>query len=572
MAYYHTYRPQNFADISDTQNKVAEGLVSSLLNQNVNHAYLFTGSHGIGKTSCARILSKALNCERYSELKFDKKTAVNETVIQELVVPCNICSHCISITNGSAVDVVEMDAASNRGIDDIRDLRERVRLLPAVLSKKVYIIDEVHMLTTEAFNALLKTLEEPPKHCLFILCTTDREKVPATIQSRCTSLLFQRPTVDTISIYLKKIVESEKLQIDEKGIRFLARLSKGAFRDAAKYLEQAALLPPPITSEKLEAQFVGGESDSVEKLLSAISSRDVPVALQVVQRCEQLHVHFAELIRELIDVLQTCVLFKSGVIKKDELPVFGSFNVETFCTASELGFLSECIESLMKALGQQKTTPIAALPLELACIRLLSTTVTPVAVTNVSRPVQSVSEQNVVKKPVVTVESLSIVEPTREKVQITLNIVETQNLGSVSARSVKQIVEEMSVPVVMPHEPLVIADASVTLETLQNRWGEVIRLMKKYSASMSSLMVKCKPVRLEGKVVTLETSSIFHKDILESAKSRPVIEQAIYELLGAQVRVKGALTNTKLTSKQIENVQPVSNDDLVAAVQEIFGT
>ncbi len=554
MAFYHTYRPQNFADISQTQHAAAELLVSSLLSEKLGHAYLFTGSHGIGKTSSARILAKAINCEKYASLEFSDKIKISEKLITSCIVPCNECSACMSITSGSAVDVVEMDAASNRGIDDMRELRERVRLLPAALNKKVYIIDEVHMLTTEAFNALLKTLEEPPKHCVFILCTTDKEKVPMTIQSRCTSVVFQRPTSEIVVGYLQYMAKAEKLKIDDESLQFIARLSKGAFRDAAKYLEQASLLPQPITRDVIEKQFIGTENNSMEIVLGLIAAHDLTGLLKQIQVLESNHVQFSEFMRELIDHLRMILLYKAGVVKKEDLAVYSSFNPDEFCKSHEINFMSEAIEGFMKALGQQKTTPMAAIPFELACIKLLVP----------ASPNATVSVQRVVSPP-------PPVAPKEapKKVELQPEIQETKPAPVPVVEENIVMVEEL-IPV-KTEIVLSVSDEPVGIEVIQQRWGEVVRLIKKYNASMAMLMLKCRPVKLDGKIVTVETNYSFHKDMLESPKNRPVIEQAIYELLGAQLRVKGALSNSKIVAKQVENVKEVANEDLVAAVQEIFG-
>jgi DNA polymerase III subunit gamma/tau len=556
MAYYHTYRPQTFGDIAQTQKAAAELLVSSLLTNRVSHAYLFTGSHGIGKTSSARILAKAINCEKYSSLKFSDKVAITEKIITSCGVPCNECSACTSITNGSAVDVTEMDAASNRGIDDMRDLREKVRLMPAVLSKKVYIIDEVHMLTTEAFNALLKTLEEPPKHVLFILCTTDKEKVPLTIQSRCTSVVFQRPTVETITTYLKNIASAEKLKIEEDALHFLARLSKGAYRDAAKYLEQATVLAQPITVETLEKQFIGGEKDTYERIISLIAAADLTKLLGTIKEMETQHVQFAEVLRELIEHFRLFIFYKSGVIKKDGLPIYTSFDYESFVQAHDILYFSECIDVFMKALGQQKTSPLPGLPLELACIKLLQG-VARVPTRQVDAPISK--EMSAPKA--VAAKSIDA-KPSRQ------TEASPENEVTLTESPMINEVTEIKMPIEVT---VSVSDEPVTLTIVQSRWTEVVRLVKRYNASMAMLMQKCKPIELNGKTVTVETNYSFHKDMIESSKNRPVIEQAMYELLGAQLRVKGALSNTRLTPKQVENVKEVGNEDLMAAVQEIFG-
>lgn len=221
--YYVKHRPQTFSDIQKP-NEVAQNLMNQLKNQRTAHAYLFAGPKGVGKTTMARLLAKGLNC-------------LNLTQDGDV---CGVCEFCVGVQNGSLMDILEIDAASSRGIDDIRDLREKARLMPARAKKKVYIIDEVHMLTNEAFNALLKTLEEPPVHVVFVLCTTELAKVPETIRSRCQVFKFKRPDKFQIVERLKKIAQKEKIleKISHEEIEKIAILAQGAFRDAETLLQQ----------------------------------------------------------------------------------------------------------------------------------------------------------------------------------------------------------------------------------------------------------------------------------------------------------------------------------------------
>lgn len=224
MVFYLKYRPQTISELDLAQ--VREKLFSLLKSKSLPHAFLFTGPKGLGKTSTARILAKAINCERVQELRIknqELRKNKNESHNSKFIIqnsdvePCNECQACVSITNGSNIDVLEIDAASNRGIDEIRALRERVKFAPANLKKKVYIIDEVHMLTTEAFNALLKTLEEPPDHVVFILCTTEIWKVLPTIVSRSFHISFEKPTKEELTRSLERVAKGENLTI-EKGV------------------------------------------------------------------------------------------------------------------------------------------------------------------------------------------------------------------------------------------------------------------------------------------------------------------------------------------------------------------
>src|ERR1700722_9521228 len=236
MVFYRKYRPQK---IDDLDSAAVRDTLHAVLQNDVSHAFLFTGPKGLGKTSTARIVAKVVNCE----------TPKNKR--EKEIEPCNKCDQCVSITSGNNVDILEIDAASNRGIDEIRELKEKIRLAPVAAKRKVYIIDEVHMLTTEAFNALLKTLEEPPEHAMFILCTTEAHKVPETIISRCFQIMFKPATEEELVRSFKRIVEGEKLKIDDEVLKYIAGLADRGFRDGVKMLEEVYLLSQnkPITKE-----------------------------------------------------------------------------------------------------------------------------------------------------------------------------------------------------------------------------------------------------------------------------------------------------------------------------------
>lgn len=238
MAFYLKYRPKKISEIDNKQ--VREKLPSFFSSNSFPHTFLFTGPKGIGKTSTARIIARLINCEKGPSFK-------KHWVFSE---PCNQCETCLSIIKGSNMDVLEIDAASNRGIDEIRQLRERIGFTPSSAKFKIYIIDEVHMLTTEAFNALLKTLEEPPAHAVFILCTTEKHKVPETIVSRCTNIAFSKASEEELLRSLTRIVKGEKLKISPQALSLIAFQSDGSFRDGTKLLEQIASVQKESISEE----------------------------------------------------------------------------------------------------------------------------------------------------------------------------------------------------------------------------------------------------------------------------------------------------------------------------------
>ena len=262
MNLYLKYRPQRIEELDLTG---VRRILGEMVSANkVAHAYLLTGPRGSGKTSTARVLARVVNCEH------------NQKKLGE---PCNECSACQSILSGSAIDVIEIDAASNRGIDDIRELKEKIRLAPAYLPKKVYIIDEVHMLTTEAFNALLKTLEEPPSHSLFILCTTELHKVPETIVSRCSRIQFTKATPEEMQRSFKRVIEGEGAEAESEALAYLAKAVDGSFRDGVKILDQVLSNSKKLTLSDLTQAISGSATYKIDDLVSALAKKDINVAL-----------------------------------------------------------------------------------------------------------------------------------------------------------------------------------------------------------------------------------------------------------------------------------------------------
>ncbi|MCE7897873.1 DNA polymerase III subunit gamma/tau [Candidatus Microgenomates bacterium] len=291
MSLYLKYRPKKVEELDLTS--VREAFYKLIKSNEVAHAYLFTGPRGAGKTSSARILSRIVNCEK------------NETKLGE---PCNECSACKSILSGGSLDFIEIDAASNRGIDDIRELKEKIRLAPAELKYKVYIIDEVHMLTTEAFNALLKTLEEPPAHAIFILCTTEAHKVPETIQSRCVSVGFMKATPDEMKRSFARVISGEGKRVSEEALDYLARSVDGSFRDGVKILDKVLSQTDQVELAQMEEAIMGVSGYSVAALTKALIERNSQVALDELHLASSRGVDLVYLIVTLMKELRNHVL------------------------------------------------------------------------------------------------------------------------------------------------------------------------------------------------------------------------------------------------------------------------
>ncbi|MEK7473018.1 MAG: DNA polymerase III subunit gamma/tau [Patescibacteria group bacterium] len=312
MTYYLKYRSQTIAELDIAT--VRETLTNIVKSGSIPHAFLFAGPKGTGKTSAARILAKVINCESSKEK------------------PCNKCSQCISITNGTNIDVIEMDAASNRGIDDVRALRDIVKLAPANAKAKIYIIDEAHMLTIEASNALLKTLEEPPSHVYFILATTNPEKLIETIKSRTTSISFTKATDEEIFRSLKRVVKGEKIEITNDDLNKIIKISKGSFRDAVKNLEQ-------YSSDK--SFLIKDLNIDLEVFVEALIKKDIKIILADLKKANNIHY----LTSEILNILH------QKLVNSESLE------------------LIPLIELILKSNEMIKVSPIEKLPLEIAIIK-----------------------------------------------------------------------------------------------------------------------------------------------------------------------------------------------------------
>lgn len=291
VALYRQWRPQDF-DALVGQKAVKTTLKNALASGKIAHAYLFSGPRGTGKTSMARILAKALNCEQGPTAE-----------------PCGQCGNCQRIVQGTSLDVIEIDAASNTSVDNIRDLREQVAFTPAESRYKVYIIDEVHMLSTGAFNALLKTLEEPPAHAVFILATTDPQKVPATIQSRCQRFEFRRVTVDEIAEHLAMVAAGSGIEADADALRLIAIQAEGGMRDALSLLDQCGVMAKRVTVATVREVLGIVGREALHELTEAIGRRQLPQALATLNLLLEQGKDVKQVLTELIEYLRALVLY-----------------------------------------------------------------------------------------------------------------------------------------------------------------------------------------------------------------------------------------------------------------------
>lgn len=503
MTYYQKYRPQKIEELDLVG--VRGSLLEAIKSGNLAHAYLFVGPRGSGKTSAARILAAAVNCTGR------KGTGLGE--------PCGKCDVCKGVRKGSEIDVLEMDAASHRGIDDIRNLKEKIKLSPVKLVKKIYIIDEVHMLTKEAFNALLKVLEEPPLHVMFFLCTTEEHKVPETIISRCAKLRFTKATEKEVEASLMKVVKGEKLKIDKEAVSFLARSIDGSFREGHKLLQQLGNSKVKITEEEVKKMLgLAGIDDVVELLKMSLEGRFGEIG-GVLSDLERKGVGAGNLLESLLRSLQEMI--RVGVADGDEI---GS-------KVKLAGFL-------IGSAAQLKVSPLPFLPIELALLEVGLKT-----------------RSNEPLKKEVVMESKPVVTKPKE----------------VLKKVVKELKQEVKQEV--KKEVKKMGNNSLSMVKIEEEWGKFLETISVKNRSVAGLLRASKPKVADGNNLTVEVFYEFHKSQLEQDSKRMLIEQAAGELWGPTIlRCVLGEKQVQKPEKAVDRViEMPKEDEYVKSAEDVFG-
>jgi len=544
LVIYRKYRPKTFSEVVD-QDHIKITLMNTLRLGRIPHAFLFSGPRGVGKTTIARILAKAVNCTNLKNAE-----------------PCNKCEICTGINNGQCLDLIEIDAASTRGIDDIRELREKIKFPPSKAKYKVFIIDEVHMLTREAFNALLKSLEEPPAHVIFILCTTEVFRIPATVISRCLRFDFRKINVKGIAKRLQRITKSEKAKVSDEALLFIAQESEGSQRDAESLLERVISLGDRSISlaevkEILGVTGIKNIADFVDLLIKKDSGQAISLINKLLQDGFDLH----EFTLDLEEYLRRMLLIK--ILTKDKT----SFDKKSLTSISDLsGFTDEQMDkvfeqsknfltpsSIANLIGifhqteqEFRNQDLPQLPLEMAIVKICE----------IQKP-----KSSELRRTIEDEQGKASVNPDAEETWTKNNLKENHQ---VRKQDTKQPNPEQT-------------NGIVNLGQIKLKWSEIIEATQKFNHSIAAFLKSCQPKEIEDKNLTITCLYDFYKEKLSEHKNRRIIEKVLDKIFNRKIKVsieldtkpkkpESAISSTQQTGSSPDNSSPLAKKAL-----EIFG-
>ena len=520
-ALYRKYRPQTFAEVVG-QEAVVRTLTNAIEQGKVRQAYLFAGPRGTGKTSLARILAKAVNCEHGPTAS-----------------PDNTCHACVAISNGTSLDVIEMDAASQRGIDDIREIRERVVLQPVEGRSKVYILDEAHQLTDAAWNALLKLIEEPPPHLLFVFCTTELQKVLPTVRSRCQTFVFQRPRLPELVRKLRLIADGEGIDVPDAALALIARGGRGAYRDAESTLDQLASATGGTITVQDVLQLLGAvEEEVLFRLCDLVVDGDTAGALTFLEELADQGQDLGRLVTDLLEHLRHLLLVQHMGEVPDSLPLTEETRERLREQANQLppATVVRLIDLLAVAVEDLRQGGDPRLPLELALVK-------------VTRASSDLS---------------------RESLAFRLERLEQQGgpPREAPARSdAAPDVPEPEVPAASPEVP----EVPVELEQLQEAWRRsILPAVEQRSIPIGKTLAEARPSALAGDTLTLEfpQTASFHLKLAEDPKNAALLKDALYEVTGRKLAVAFALGERGHPPEGEEG--PTTEEDVVELLKSTF--
>ena len=528
-ALYRRYRSQTFAEVIG-QEHVTRTLKNAIANGQVAHAYLLAGARGIGKTSIARIIAKAVNCPK----------AKNGD-------PCDACESCVAIRDGRYLDLIEIDAASNRGIDEMRDLREKVRFAPSMGQYKVYVIDEAHQLTNEAFNALLKTLEEPPPHVIFVLATTESQRIPATIVSRTQRFDLRRIPHQKMVQQLAAIAKSEKWQVEPAALEAISRHAQGSLRDAESILDQVATFAEgKVRVDDVDELLGATDWEETTALFDAIAANDAAKAVGLVRTLVDDGRDLRLFVRRAMDHMRALVLVRAS----DTMPETATESIAAILRKQaplfSLDRLAKIAHRLIETEQQLRTGEGTPLPLEIALLDLTTENASPAP----KQPApQGTPAKTTAPAPAPSRPSPASAEPA-PRPQAVVDL--AQRRAQQPARADEAVAERSTGA----------ASPGVTLQSVRSAWDQLLERAQERSIAKAAQLVKAEPVAIEGETIVLAFSDEFARQMWD--RQRPELERDLGELVGTAMRVRCVKQAAAM------NTQPASEDPMLRAALETF--
>jgi DNA polymerase-3 subunit gamma/tau len=524
---YRRHRPQSFDEVVG-QAHIVRTMRNAVEQGKVHHAYLFVGSRGTGKTSIAKILARSLNCVQGPTL-----------------TPCGKCESCRTIANSTSLDVIEMDAASNNSVEDIRELREKVSFAPALGSWKVYILDEAHMLSTSAWNAFLKTLEEPPPNTIFVLATTEAHKVPATIVDRCHRFDFQRPSLEEITTVLRRIADAEQIEADDRALAMIARAAAGSFRDAIGTLDQLVTYGGKQVAFEDVLEVLGvADADLIFNTTEAIIARDPKTALERVEELSASGRDAAQFMRDLIAHLRQLIVIQTIGEAPDSFSVTADQTERLEAQASEISPTDavRAIDLVSAALAAVKEGSDARIQLELALLKAAGPRSDP------------------------SIEALLVRIEQLER---------ATGLASDSAPSPAPpagSVDRSEAPVREP-ETVAQPDATAVAKDLEALWPAVLDRVRTLQggAMLAALLAEAQPSTREGGglVVTYPQSAAFSKRKVESQANRDRVVEALRQVTGQALAIRFELSDEQGGGAG-SGLSALSEEEVIERFKQIF--
>ena len=551
QAYYRKWRPQGWDEVVG-QEHIVRTLRSSLEQGNLAHAYLFSGPRGTGKTTTARIIAKAVNC----------------LAEEQSARPCNECANCQEINQGRFLDLIEIDAASNTSVDDIRDLREKINFSPNKGRYKVYIIDEVHMLSNAAFNALLKTLEEPPAHAIFVLATTEVHKIPATVLSRCQRHEFRRIPLNFIQALLKDIAEKENVDVEPAALTAIARQATGSMRDAVSLLDQLASTGSRVTLELTQQVLGTAAGESVYEVIETILTQDIGQGISLINQALDNGSDPRQFARQLVDLLRALLMARMGNVEQLEVTPEEQQKLRTLAERFTLEKLLAAIQAFDHAAQQSSLGWQPGLQLELALTGLATQVAQPspalVKQENLAAPLQ----QKKTVQPKAAPAPKKNMEPQEKKLEKEPESAEAEKSGIADAPAASPVETRTdSAPAqpakTQPARPAAEGD----LDRIQESWKDIRQAARKISPETGALLNSCRSVSANKGRLVLSFATDFVRSKMENGKNRENAREAVRQVTGVDIDIDCRVAGQEET----EFPEGIDRDGMVGTALSLGG-